>query len=215
VIDQQETIIHKLQEQVEVAQVQEPEVQQPEPKSDICMDCLYRVENCQCAEIYEPWTEAELAQQEAAKGMTESAEEVDLDPAAPHGGSDDEPEQVNPEETPAAIVETPTRPVLPDRMSMPNYMWSTSLSYYAHQLEDYCDHLETQLAERETPAAIVSGSADLEQELAETKTLLRGMTEAQDKVILRNRELEAENETLKTQLKELQAKLAQYEGMNA
>jgi hypothetical protein len=77
------------------------------------------------------------------------------------------------------------------------------------------DIAQQQLAERETPAEIVSGSADLEQELAETKTLLRGMTEAKDKVILRNRELEAENETLKTQLAELQAKLEQYEGMGA
>jgi hypothetical protein len=35
--------------------------------------------------------QAELAQQEAAKGVTESAEEVDLDPAAPYRGSDDRP----------------------------------------------------------------------------------------------------------------------------
>jgi hypothetical protein len=34
--------------------------------------------------------EADLRQQEAAMGVTESAEELDLDPAAPHGGSDNE-----------------------------------------------------------------------------------------------------------------------------
>jgi hypothetical protein len=75
--------------------------------------------------------------------------------------------------------------------------------------------LKQQLADRETPAEIVSGSTDLEQELAETKTLLKVVTEANDKGILRNRELEAENETLKTQLAELRAKLDQCEGMGA
>jgi hypothetical protein len=83
------------------------------------------------------------------------------------------------------------------------------------QVQQENEQLKQQLAERENPAEIVSGSAELEQELAETKQLLKITTDAKDKVILRNRELEAENEILKTQLAELRAKLEAYEGMGA
>jgi hypothetical protein len=92
--------------------------------------------------------------------------------------------------------------------------------------------LEQQLADRETPAEIVSPwypkkaeepapdpgdtlIADLRTKLQESETMRKQVTEAKDKLILRNRELEAENATLKQQLEEALAKLQQYEGMSA
>jgi chromosome segregation ATPase len=75
--------------------------------------------------------------------------------------------------------------------------------------------LQQQLAQAELDVDTLTDCDQVVKELAETKQMLKMITEAKDKVILRNRELEAENTTLKTELEELRAKLAQYEGMGA
>ena len=56
---------------------------------------------------------------------------------------------------------------------------------------------------------------NLRAQLEESEQMRQSTVAAKDKLILRNRELEAENESLKTQLAELRAKLEQYEGMGA
>jgi len=57
--------------------------------------------------------------------------------------------------------------------------------------------------------------ADLRARLQESEQMRAQLNAAKDTWIQRNRALEAENETLKTQLEDALAKLAQYEGMGA
>ena len=60
---------------------------------------------------------------------------------------------------------------------------------------------------------VVKELAETKQQLAESEQFRANLAEAKDKVLMRNRELEAENATLKQQLEEALAKLAQYEGI--
>src|SRR5262249_4079000 len=113
----------------------------------------------------------------------------DLDPAAPHGGSDNEVGGSG-EETPAGIVSVVDQPV-------PKF----EDTHYPRRPEEPAKDPKDVLID------------DLRTKLQESETMRKQVVEANDKVILRNRELEQENATLKAQLEELQAKLAQYEGI--
>jgi len=131
----------------------------------------------------------------------EDEDEPVLDPAAPHGGSDG-------------------RPYTPPRHPQPEVEEAIKTAHEARrqQGEEGKEHIfspwykkDKSEEPKEDPRDKLM--KDLQARLAEAVQLKEIASQAKDKLVARNRELEAENDTLKTQLAELRAKLAQYEGI--
>jgi len=152
---------------------------------------------------------AELRQQEAAKGVTESAEEFDLDPAAPHGGG-------NGEDRPTVVAQL-VEPYDQGTAAVSNMIWGFVAKGNMKKSEP--------IQPEETPSEIVSQCAhcaELEQELETrraasgelTKHNLLRIGELDDQVnSLRgklgaaqkeNNRLQQQVETLSTQLGEME-----------
>jgi hypothetical protein len=130
-------------------------------------------------------------------------DEAELDPAAPHGGSDG-------------------RPYTPPRHPQPEVEEAIKTAHEARrqQGEEGKEHIPSPWYKKDKPEEPKEDPRDklikdLQAKLAESEQMRENLSAAHAKHLARNRELEAENETLKTQLAELRAKLDQYEGMGA
>jgi chromosome segregation ATPase len=168
--------------------------------------------------------------------QTEGQVDLDPDPNAPHGGSDDVPvvtAQPEPEETQAEIVsqwklsweqenqkcqhletvlqnfrdkhqehEQKIRDLTANLRTQERLFQEERQACTEFQMEN--EALKQQLADLERDVDTLTDCDEVVRELAETKTLLKIVTEAKDKVIQRNREVEQENTDLKRRIKMLE-----------
>jgi hypothetical protein len=147
--------------------------------------------------------------------------EDDLDPAAPHGGSDDDGSMAVSNMIRGFVAKGNMHKTPEPEESQEDKQ------HIPQDPEDLSPRIRKIEKPKEDPRDKLI--KDLQTQLAESEQMRKNTVAAKDKILTRNRELEAENETLKQhtttlnnkcadlqiQLEELQAKLAQYEGMGA